>query len=462
MVRIFRHYMPGSLLFVGVLEHLLLIVSIYAGLFLRWVELDDIGQPLISYFPKAITFATVISVTMFSLGLYNKSHVRSLSTVITRLLFSYLLGFVALALVFYLYPGVAIWRSAFALGLLFSIVGIMAFRWLYLRLADIAALKRRILVLGVGEKAARIEALERDNKGAGFTCLAFVPLSDTGHLIDKRQNLWGNLGLAERAGKEGVEEIVVAIDERRGNTPVDALLDCKLAGIEVTDFPTFWERETGKVDLDALHPSWLIFSDGFVGGWHQAVLKRCFDLTASVLMLVFTLPLMLVFALAIRLESRGPIFYRQERVGLNGKTFPLLKFRSMRVDAEQDGVPKWAAIDDHRVTRIGGFMRRSRIDELPQIFNVIKGDMSFIGPRPERPFFVETLREQIPYYLERHRIKPGISGWAQLNYPYGASAEDAKEKFQYDLYYIKNYSLFLDIIVLVQTARVILWPVGAR
>ena len=194
----------------------------------------------------------------------------------------------------------------------------------------------------------------------------------------------------------------------------------------------------------------------------QAMAKRIFDVVASGTLLLFSLPIMVFAALAIKMESRGPIFYRQERVGLNGETFMLLKFRSMRTDAEKDGVPRWADLNDSRVTRVGSFIRQTRIDEIPQIFNVLKGEMSFIGPRPERPFFVDELRQVIPYYFERHRVKPGISGWAQLNYPYGASVEDAKEKFQYDLYYIKNYSLFLDLIVLVQTARVVLWPDGVR
>jgi sugar transferase (PEP-CTERM system associated) len=323
-------------------------------------------------------------------------------------------------------------------------------------------LKRKILVLGVGNRAARIDRLEREDQGAGFIVAGFVPLSDQAPIIDESRNIWGNLRLSDLAREQGVEEIIVALDERRGALPVDALLDCKLAGIEVLDFATFWERETGRVDLDSLTPSWLIFSDGFVGGWLQAIAKRVFDVATSLLLLIFSLPLLAITAIIVRLESPGPVLYRQERVGLNNKPFMLLKFRSMREDAEKDGNPQWAAENDSRVTRVGAFMRKSRIDELPQIINVLKGEMSFIGPRPERPYFVEKLSEIIPYYGERHRVKPGISGWAQLNFPYGASDEDAKQKFQYDLYYIKNYSLFLDLIVLVQTVRVVLWPVGAR
>lgn len=462
MVRIFRHYVPGSLLFIGILEYLLLMASVYMALFLRWADIDDIAGTLVSHLPEALVFASVFSLMMFALGLYNKDYIRDLGLVLTRLLFSFLFGFIAISMIFYLYPGLSLWRSAFVLAIVFSLAGIVFFRWMYLRFANVDALKRRILVLGVGRKAARIEALERHESGSSFVCVGFVPLSDKALQIDESHNIWGNMVLSELAHEQEVEEIIVAMDERRGAMPVDALLDCKLAGIEVTDYSTFWERETGKVDLDALLPSWIIFSDGFIGGMFQSIVKRGFDISASLLLLMFSLPLLLLTALAVRLESPGPVFYRQERVGFNGKPFMLLKFRSMRADAERDGVPRWAAVDDNRVTRIGAFIRKSRIDEIPQIINVLKGEMSFIGPRPERPFFVEKLRPIVPYYFERHRVKPGISGWAQLNFPYGASTEDAKEKFQYDLYYIKNYSLFLDLIVLVQTARVVLWPVGVR
>jgi len=462
MIRLFRHYVPGSLLLLGMVEYLLLIFVMYTALFFRWADLDNLPASLNLHLPQAITFATVFTLTMFALGLYNKDHVRDIGTVLTRIVFSFFFGFVALSFLFYVYPDLAIWRSALAIAIAGSVVGLMVVRWLHLRFADLEAFKRRTLVLGVGEKAAKLEALERSSQAQSFTCVGFVPLSDKESKIQATENIWGNMSLPDLAKEQDVEEIVVAIDERRGGMPVKALLECKLQGIMVTDFSTFWERENGKMDLDALYPSWLIFSDGFVGGWFQSIVKRAFDVLASLLLLLFSLPVLVFAAIAIKLESRGPVLYRQERVGLNGQTFMLLKFRSMRTDAEKDGVPRWAAVNDSRITRVGSFIRKTRIDEIPQIFNVLKGEMSFIGPRPERPFFVDELREAIPYYFERHRVKPGISGWAQLNYPYGASIEDAKEKFQYDLYYIKNYSLFLDFIVLIQTARVVLWPDGVR
>jgi sugar transferase (PEP-CTERM system associated) len=462
MVRLFRHYVPASVLLMGMVEYLLLIAIMYMALFFRWAEVDDLAASLRIHLPQAITFATVFTVTMFALGLYNKDHIRDIGTVLTRLLFSFFFGFITIALLFYVYPDLAIWRSALAIAIGSSLFVIMFVRWFHLQFADLQAFKRRTLVLGVGEKAAKLEALERNSQAQSFTCVGFVPLSDKETKVQERINIWGNMSLPDLAAEQNVEEIVVAIDERRGGVPVNALLECKLQGIMVTDFSTFWERENGKMDLDALYPSWLIFSDGFGGGWVQAMSKRAFDLLASVLLLLFSTPIMLFAAIAIKLESRGPIFYLQERVGLNGDVFKLMKFRSMRTDAEEDGVPRWAAVNDSRVTRVGAFIRHTRVDEIPQIFNVLRGEMSFIGPRPERPYFVDELRQSIPYYFERHRVKPGISGWAQLNYPYGASVEDAKEKFQYDLYYIKNYSLFLDLIVLIQTARVVLWPDGVR
>ena len=240
------------------------------------------------------------------------------------------------------------------------------------------------------------------------------------------------------------------------------MLQCRIAGIHVIDYLDFIERETEAVDLNALQPGWLIFSDGFRRSLLRRVCKRSFDIVSSLSLLLFTLPLLLLAALLIVIESPGPVLYRQQRVGLGGRPFVLLKLRSMRADAEKDGAPRWAQAGDHRVTRVGRFIRRARIDELPQLWNVLLGDMSFVGPRPERPVLVDDFCQQIPFYSERHCVKPGITGWAQTNYPYGASLEDARNKLSYDLYYAKNHGLFLDLIILLQTIRVILWADGSR
>jgi sugar transferase (PEP-CTERM system associated) len=277
-----------------------------------------------------------------------------------------------------------------------------------------------------------------------------------------------NRGLLEFCREHHVAEIVVAVDERRRGEggsvglPMNELIECRLSGINVCDVQQFVEREACKVDVDLLRPGWLAFADGFVMRTRHRLLKRAFDLAASTVILLLAWPIMLLVALAIRVESRGPVIYRQQRVGMNGEPFKLMKFRSMYDAEESDEPASWTLQNDPRVTRVGTFIRKTRLDELPQLFNVLRGDMSFVGPRPERPVFVGELTERIPYYDQRHRVKPGITGWAQLCYPYGASVQDAKEKLQYDLYYLKNHSLLLDLIILLQTVEVVLVGDGAR
>jgi sugar transferase (PEP-CTERM system associated) len=240
------------------------------------------------------------------------------------------------------------------------------------------------------------------------------------------------------------------------------LLECKFAGVAVIDLLTFLERETGRVKVDLVNPAWLIFSDGFSGKPRHALVCRSVDLFAGTLLAFFSLPIMGLVALAVVLEDGAPVLYRQKRVGLYGRVFTLYKFRSMVRDAESDGRARWAGARDSRVTRVGRMIRKLRFDELPQLFNVIRGDMSLVGPRPERPEFVARLSQNIPYYHERHSVKPGITGWAQLSYPYGSSDEDAMEKLQYDLYYVKHRSLVFDLMVILQTVEVVFWGKGAR
>jgi len=269
--------------------------------------------------------------------------------------------------------------------------------------------------------------------------------------------------LADHVVLLNASEVVLALEERRNALPLKDLLRIKTTGVHVNDTSTFLERETGRVDLDSVNPSWLIFSDGFSSGrMFSAAFKRLFDITASMVLLVFTLPVILITAAIVKIDSKGPAFYRQRRVGLYGQGFDIIKLRSMRVDAEVAGTAVWAEKDDPRITRVGRIIRKLRIDELPQCWTVLKGQMSFVGPRPERPQFVEELEQQLPYYAERHMVKPGITGWAQINYPYGASIEDSRQKLEYDLFYAKNYSPFLDLLILLQTLRVVLFPDGAR
>jgi sugar transferase (PEP-CTERM system associated) len=320
-------------------------------------------------------------------------------------------------------------------------------------------------VLGSGKQAARIAELAETGQKLPFTPVSFVGLpGEPGYVrcgsFVGEETADGN-SLVELASRHGISEIVVATSERRG-LPVRQLLLCKISGIKITEFLDFWERETRTIDLEALRPSWLFYSDGFRCRMLDAVVKRGFDIIVSLAIMILTLPLQLVTALLIKLESPGPVFYHQERIGRYGRVFTILKFRSMRADAEPDGKACWAADRDPRITRVGAVIRKLRIDELPQLINVLRGEMSFVGPRPERPVFVEQLSQAIPYYAERHWVRPGITGWAQVNYPYGASVQDAKRKLSFDLYYLKNASVFLDLLILFQTVPTVLTRSGAR
>jgi sugar transferase (PEP-CTERM system associated) len=322
-----------------------------------------------------------------------------------------------------------------------------------------------VLILGAGQRAAQIHnRMRRRSDRRGFSIVGYVPCPNEITVVPADQLLSLSVPLQSLVQRRQVDEIVVGVDDRRGSLPMDDLLECRQSGVTITELTTFCERESGRVQLSLLDPSWLVFSGGFNATPLRRLSKRCFDLAAALVLMVLTWPLMLMMVFAIRLESgRGqPILYRQERVGERGKTFWLLKFRSMRTDAELDGVARWASKHDDRVTRVGRIARKLRFDELPQLWNVLKGEMSIVGPRPERPQFVADLEPKIRYYNLRHCLKPGLAGWAQLSYPYGASEEDAAEKLKYDLFYVKNHNLMLDLLILVQTVEVVLFGRGAR
>jgi sugar transferase (PEP-CTERM system associated) len=323
--------------------------------------------------------------------------------------------------------------------------------------------RSRILVLGTGPVAQHVkESLLKCNARADV--VGFFPSPNEQQMSVPRSQVLANTeSLAATAVRARVDEVVVALTERRaGSMSLRDLLECKINGIRVSDLSTHFEKRLGQIKLDYVNAGWLIFGDGFNQGFWRTAVKRVSDLICSLVLLALTLPLMLVTMVLIKLESAGPVFFRQERVGLNGKTFEVIKFRSMCSDAESDGKPRWATASDARVTRVGHWIRKVRIDELPQLWNVLKGEMSLVGPRPERPFFVETLTQDIPYYSVRHSVKPGVTGWAQVRFDYGATVEDAKLKLQYDLYYVKNHTLFLDLLIMFETISVVLTGRGAR
>lgn len=464
-VRIFNHYLHKQIVLLAIAEGVALVCGVYAGVYLRFLgSTADVLGSVGLLWPRALLFALVLMMSMTAMGLYHARMRPAGTGIAVRLIVSFALGGSALVLLFYMFPFLYVGRGALALSLIASFILVSLIRFAFFTTVDDRLFKRRVLVYGAGEKATSILGLRRRADQRGFEVLGFMRTNERQPQVDPAQLIDVPGSLAEYAIENSIDEIVVAIDDRRKGLHIPDLLDCKLNGIRVTDALSFFERETGKVRLDLLYPSWLIYSDGFDRRPLQLVGGRIFDIAFSLLLLVFSLPVMLLVAIAIKLEDglRAPVLYRQERVGYKGKTFNVLKFRSMRVDAERDGVAKWAEKNDTRITRVGGVIRKYRFDELPQIFNVLRNEMSFVGPRPERPSFVKELSEQIPYYSERHCVKPGITGWAQLCYEYGSSQKDAQEKLQYDLYYVKNRTLLFDLMVLLQTAEVVLWKSGAR
>ena len=403
---------------------------------------------------------------MMAMGLYQSRFRGGVLGVFLRSLIGFVAGGVFLALVFYVVPALYFGRGVFGLAVLIAFFMVGTIRPMFFYYVDRDLLKVRALVLGAGDRAATIERrLRRRVDRRGFRIVGFVPLETDDSVAVGSADVveLGNRTLLDYCIDHDVDEIVVAADERRGGIPLEQLLEVKMHGLEVIDLLSFFEREQGKLPLDILRPDWLIYSDGFERGVLRDIVKRAFDILASVLILVVTWPFMLLCMLAIKIEDGGtaPLFYRQVRVGFLGRPFGVLKFRSMSVDAEAAGA-QWATKNDSRVTRVGAVIRQTRVDELPQILNVLRGDMSFVGPRPERPHFVEQLEEQIPYYRERHAVKPGITGWAQVCYPYGASLRDSVQKQEFDLFYIKNHTIFLDLLILCQTAEVVLFGKGAR
>jgi sugar transferase (PEP-CTERM system associated) len=324
-------------------------------------------------------------------------------------------------------------------------------------------MRHRVLVFGVGDEAENVGRVLRKSD-PDIEIVGFYPCAtDTEIVVPSQVVLSRQMSLPDTAHALKVDEIIVAVRERRGGAlPLRELLDCKLSGVRVLDLASYFERALGQLRLDSLRVGWLIFGEGFRQSWRRTTFKRFFDVVVASMLLLLAMPVMLVTALLIILEDGFPVFYRQERVGLDGRLFKVIKFRSMRNDAESDGKPRWASTNDDRVTRVGRVIRKLRIDELPQLCNVLAGDMSLVGPRPERPYFVDQLTRDIPFYAVRHSVKPGLTGWAQVCYHYGSTVDDSVQKLQYDLYYVKNHTLFVDIVILFQTVGVVLTGKGAR
>ncbi|QJD99905.1 TIGR03013 family PEP-CTERM/XrtA system glycosyltransferase [Massilia forsythiae] len=469
MFRISNHYVSKIVFVLLFVEVLVLIGAAYAGAAVRFMEL---GQPASfasmehpdHFLTSAIAFAAAIIFSMSAMGMYQLNFNEGLrNPFFMKLMPSFVMGFLILTLVFYIAPDLYFGRGILALVFAIAGAGIFTARMVFFKTSELRFLETRVLFVGSGPLAKECSDLAQNNVSYHrYNIAGFIP-SPTEELCVPSNKLMASRegeSLLSVARKHGVQEIVVSVQNRRGGFPIKELLDCKLQGLKVTDANTFFERETYQIRVDSLQPSWLVFGGGFDQSFVRSFMKRAFDIICSTIILALTFPLMLGAALAVWLGDRGPVFYSQERVGEDGKIFRVHKFRSMRTDAEKSGKPQWAQQNDPRITRVGNFMRKTRIDELPQILNVFKGEMSFVGPRPERQYFVEQLIEVVPYYNVRHSVKPGITGWAQVRYGYGSSAEDALQKLQYDLYYVKNNSLFLDVLILIDTLKVVLFRSG--
>jgi sugar transferase (PEP-CTERM system associated) len=468
MVRIFGISVRATTLIISVLEGCLIAFTALSlhqvGRGFPAIAQAGIDLQLGADIAQQVLLSTgALWLAMHVFGLYERAVWPDISVLVRRLLIAILIGGLAASVASQLFLGKTP-PSDFALALAFlTFTNILIVRMLVVTRLPTAVHSNTVLLVGAGDRAHEICQAAGSWSDTATVIHGVWQVQESERLAVPRELLVRVRGtLSDYVRARGIDEVVVALDDRRGRLPVTELLDCRLNGVRVTDAATFLERETRKVDLDNLYPSWLIFGEGFHSTRAQAVVKRALDLAMSALLLFAVWPLMLATALAIRLDSPGPIIYRQSRVGLHGKVFDVFKFRSMRADAEADGQARWASVKDERITRVGSFIRKTRMDELPQLFCVFKGDMSFVGPRPERPEFVNELAARIPYYGERHRVKPGITGWAQVNYSYGASAEDAREKLKYDLFYTKHHGLLLDLMIMIKTVRVVFWGEGAR
>jgi sugar transferase (PEP-CTERM system associated) len=460
MLRIFSHYFPTHTLFQIVVDVLILFVGVIAAITLQ----SGVGVAAWrTVVPSALLFAVAMVVLNGVTGFYRPVSGRRFKDVLARVLVGVIVSIPVAYAIFSVLPWGVFASEAVEVSVILLLGLILAVRGFSNRASTSSMLARRVLVLGTGNEAESVERALHDPALRGLQIVGFMSLGSEDAPSVSADRVFAGRKLMDVVDSEGVNEIIVAVRERRGGVlPLRELLDCKMRGVKVYDLSSFFERARGQVRIDSLRASWLIYGEGFRQGVTRTVVKRFFDLLASFVLLVLALPVMLLAAVLILLEDGAPVFYRQVRVGQNGRQFKVIKFRSMRTDAEKDGKPKWAAANDDRITRVGRVIRKLRIDELPQLFNVFMGDMSLVGPRPERPYFVDQLTAEVPFYAVRHCVKPGVTGWAQVRYQYGASVDDAVQKLQYDLYYVKNHTLLLDMVVLAETVRVVLTGEGAQ
>lgn len=458
-----RYYIPTEFVILAVVEFVVLILSLYLAFTIRFWGTEwqfDFDE----FMPKALVYAVVLQLCLVAFGVYQRQTGRFINMLVLRIASGLLLGLIPLGVSFYFVPQFFLGRGALFLAVLFSFLLISIVRLFFKKVVKEQTMWTRVLVLGAGKRAGFIRDAMKTGELKGLNIISYVAMPGDKE-VPSNEVVKTDKSLIDYVEEQDIDEIVIAVDDRRSSDfPTKVLIECKMSGINILDLVTFFERRAGKIRLDMLSPSWLYLSEGFRIGTFRRIGKRALDILVVLVLLPVALPFMLLVSIAILIESggRGPILYSQTRVKQDGLPFQIYKYRSMATDAEKDGVARWASKNDSRITRVGKIIRKGRLDELPQLFNVLNGDMSFVGPRPERPEFVEKLAEIIPYYEERHRVKPGLTGWAQVCYSYGDTEEDSIQKLQYDLYYVKNYSVLLDLLILLQTAEVVMLGKGAQ
>ncbi len=464
MLRIFKQYYPLRNIFFFMVEGLVIFCSVLISTMLL-TRSDSYLFDLMLVLRIALV-TLVCQISLYYNDLYDFQVVSTISEISIRLLQSLGVTAIALAFVYYFFPLVIIGQRAFMLSILLLLILIIGWRIFYIHVLDQGIYNEKILILGSSDLAVDIFNEIQEKIDCGYTVSAIVPVDPGNLLSDKVPAAFivksDRAHLCRTIFDLGVQKVIVALSDSRGTFPAKELITCKTAGVEVIEGNSFYELLTGKLLVTKINPSWLIFSDGFKRSTLRMVLKRLGDIVFSVILLMLLFFPLLVVALLIKIDSRGPVFFCQDRVGQQRKQYMMYKFRSMVEDAEKTSGPVWAMNNDSRITQVGKIIRKFRIDEIPQLWNVLKGNMSFVGPRPERKHFTDALEEKIPYYGERFVVKPGITGWAQVSYDYGASVDDAIEKLNYDLFYIKNMSIMFDVMIVLRTIKTVVFGRGSR
>jgi len=464
MLRLFKQYFPIRNIFFFIFEGMFIFGSVFLSALLL-SEADSFLFDLILFF-KIILITVIVQACLYYNDLYDFEIAISIKEVIIRLIQALGVASIALAFIYFLFPVTIIDQKIFILGILFLLVFVIGWRIFYIWILNNGVLNESIVILGSSPLALDIVRQVHKNIDCGYEIALLIPDSDNeifeNTIYDKIAVDCTKEDFCRNVIETGARKVVVALKEKRGSFPIKELLNCRTEGINVLEGSTFYEMLTGKLLVTKINPSWLIFSEGFKKSKIRTIIKRIEDIIISTTMLILLSPLLLITSILIKIDSKGPVLFSQDRVGQNQKEYMVHKFRSMVEDAEKETGPVWAQTDDDRITRVGKVIRKCRIDELPQLWDVFTGKMSMVGPRPERKYFTDVLETKIPYYVERFKVKPGVTGWAQVSYDYGSTVEDAIEKLNYDLFYIKNLSITLDIVIIIRTVKTVLFGRGAR